>query len=142
MSLGLGFSALGFAPFGTGDVDTAPAPASDNLIDEFGVQQSARAIDSTTGQYILNADGRFRGMPRVRQLVLLALRSMSTPTGDMGPQTLKRIQTDIEAALANLISRGLVAIVDVDAFAELPARARAGLKWRDLTTNQEFVEPI
>lgn len=142
MSLGFGLSALGFAPFGLGDVDTAPAPATDNLIDAKGVQQSARAIDAATGQYVLNADGRMQGMPRVEQLVLLRVRAMTLPAGDVTPNLTAKIAIMMQTGLADLVQQGFIAILGVVPFAEQPTRIRAALKYRDLTTGKEVLVPL
>jgi hypothetical protein len=153
MSLGAGFSAAGFSPAGTGDVDTASAPPTTNMVDEKGAQQSARAIDAATGDYILNADGRFRGMPRVRQLVLLRIRTLLNSSainrlgleqlaGDRDSGTPRRFENSLRAALSDLVTAKLVTIIDITSAVELPTRLRGALRWRDLTTNQEYVEPI
>jgi len=142
MNLGFGLSDMGFAPFGTGDVDLAPTPPTENLLDARGVQQSARAIDAATGQYILNADGRFQGMPRVQQLVLLRVRAMPAIGGDVTATLQQRLLTQLQKALADLVTAGLVQIIAVVGYLELPTRERLGLKWRDLTTGQELIEPL
>lgn len=142
MSGGFGFSRMGFAPFGTGDIITAPAPSSENLLDAKGVQQSARAIDAATGQYILNADGSFQGMPHVEQLVLLAIRAMPPIGGDAGPLANNRILKQLQVTLADLVSQGLIAILGLGAVAVTPTQVRAGLRWRDLTTQQERTTPL
>src|SRR5580698_10881847 len=98
MPLGFGLSDMGFAPIGTGDVVLAPIPPTENLLDAKGVQQSARAIDAATGQYILNADGRFQGMPRVQQLVLLRIRAMPPIGGDVTATLQQRMLTALQSA--------------------------------------------
>lgn len=153
MSLGAGFSAAGFSPAGFGDVDAAPAPATDNLVDEKGVQQNARAIDPATGQYILSSTGRAQGMPRVRQLVLLRIRTLlnssayrgmglAAPSGDNDGQALRRLEVSLRAALADLVKAGLAQILGVVGASDVPTRNRAALRWKDLTTGQEYREPL
>jgi len=142
MTLGAGLSASGLSPAGFGDIDQLPAPATENLVDAHGVQQSARAIDPATGQYVQNADGRFQGMPRVEQLVVLRVRAMTLPAGDVTPDLTQRLKTMMATGLADLVSRGLISIVSVVAFAESPTRQRAALKYRDLTTNKEVLVPL
>lgn len=142
MSLGAGFSAAGFSPAGFGDVDQLPSPATENLVDAKGVQQNARAIDPVTGQYVLNADGRFQGMPRVEQLVVLLVRAMQMPSGDVTPNMNLQLKTLVTSTLAPLVNEGLVAILDVVSYLEQPSRARAALKYRDLTTGREVLVPL
>ena len=153
MTLGAGFSAAGLSPAGFGDIVTAAAPATDNLIDEFGVQQNARAIDPSTGQYILRSTGRAQGMPRVRQLVLLRVRTVlgssavsslgfAAPGGDRDEHTGKRIEAAFAAALSDLVKANLIAIVSVTFSADTNTRERGQLIWRDLTTNTEYREPV
>ncbi len=151
MTLGAGFSAAGFSPAGFGDIDTAAAPASDNLVDANGAQQTARAIDPATGQYILNADGRAQGMPRTRQLVLLRIKTVlnSSVVKDLGMRKQsedrsaivdRRIQANLADALADLVKLGMVEILSNDVTNDSPSRDRAILRWKDLTTGQEFTE--
>lgn len=142
MSLGAGFSAAGVAPAGFGDLDLLPTPATENLVDAKGKQQSARAVDAPTGQYILNADGRFQGMPRVEQLVVLAVRAMVLPAGDVTPNFTTQLKTLVASTLASLVNQGLVQILDVVSYLEQPSRARAALKYRDLTTGKEVMVPL
>lgn len=156
---GFGFAAFGFTPFGWGDVDTAPAPATDLYIDsDNGSQQTARKIDAATGQYVLGASGRVQGMPRARQLVQLRIRTvlkssvvqtlgMVSPQGDVGPRTAQRLANAVTDALADLVRAKVIAIVSITSGTETPTRARGALRWRDLTTaatssGQEFTEPL
>ena len=150
---GAGFAPAGFSPAGTGSVATATAMATDNLIDDRGAQQSARAIDPATGQYVLRSTGRSEGMPRVRQLVLIRVRTVLGSSaiaglgvaqvgGDNTVTAQRRLQGTLEQALSDLVKAKLVAIVSVTLSSDVPTRLRAALKWRDLTTNQEFIEPL
>lgn len=152
--LGAGFSAAGFSPAGTGDVTLANAPATDILIDsDDNSQQSARKIDAATGQYVLSASGRIQGMPRVRQLVLLRLKTvlnsstiaglgMAAMGGDRNGSTVSRFQNAITAALADLVTGKLVAIIAIAAATDTPTRLRGAVRWRDLTTATEYTEPL
>ena len=153
MSLGAGFSAAGFSPAGTGDLDLAPAPATDIMVDEKGVQQSARRIDPATGQYVLGPSGRIQGMPRARQLVLLRIKTvlnsssvaglgLEQASGDRDQNATRRIQNQLSAALADLVTAKLIAILSITAATETPTRIRGALRWKDLTTSQEFTEPL
>ncbi len=142
MSLGAGFSQAGFSPAGFGDVDQLAAPATENLVDAKGVQQVARAIDPATGQYIQNADGRFQGMPRVEQMVVLLVRAMQLPSGDVTDNFNAKLKVLVASTLAPLVNQGLVTILDVVAYLEQPSRARAALKYRDLTTGREVLVPL
>ena len=147
MTLGAGFSAAGFCPAGFGDIDAAPAPVTGNLIDDKGVQQTARAIDPATGDYILNASGRVQGMPRSRQLVLLRIKTrLGTSTiaslgmrdqgGDRSIVADRRLQADLAAAVDDLVQSGIIDVLSADVFAESNVRDRALLRWRDLATGQ------
>jgi hypothetical protein len=148
MPLGAGFSAAGFSPGGFGDLEEAPEPATDNLIDENGVQQTARAIDAATGEYILNASGRAQGMPRARQLVLLRIKtrfgSAAIPGlgvrdqgGDRDIVAERRLKADLTAAVDDLVQAGIIRVLSVDVAADSPVRERALLRWEDLTTGQQ-----
>lgn len=139
---GAGFSAAGFSPAGFGDIDELPAPATENLVDAKGVQRNARAINPATGQYVLNADGRFQGMARVEQLVVLLVRAMTLPAGDVTSNMKLQLQTLLAKTLAPLVTQGLITILDVVPYLEQPSRARAALKYRDLTTDQEVLVPL
>lgn len=153
MSVGAGFSAAGFSPAGWGDLDTAPAPAKDLLLDDKGIQQSARAIDARTGQYILNPSGRPQGMPRVRQLVLLRVKTvlnsaavqnigLARMSGDRTANAPKTLETNLRNALDDLVKAKLVNIVSVASTNDISTRILGYLKWQDLTTGQEFQEPL
>lgn len=152
MTLGAGFSAAGFSPAGFGDVDSAPAPATNNLIDANGIQQTARAIDPTTGDYVLNANGRAQGMPRSSQLVLLRIKTrLGTSTvaslgtrdqgGDRSIVADRRLRADLAAAVDDLVQAGIIQLIAIDVNAELTTRDRALLRWRDLATGQEASFP-
>lgn len=152
--LGAGFSAAGFSPAGTGDVTLAAAPATDTLIDsDDGSQQSARKIDAATGQYVLSASGRIQGMPRVRQLVLLRIKTVLNSStiaglglarmgGDRNGSSVVRFQNAITAALQDLVTGQLVQIVSITAATDTPTRIRGAVRWRDLTTSTEYTEPL
>jgi hypothetical protein len=149
---GAGFCLAGFSPAGFGDIEDAPAPATDNLVDEHGVQQTARAIDPVTGQYILRSTGRFLGMPRTRQLVLIAIKTVLNSSalkgfgleeigGDNDALATRRLEAKLRAALDHLVTKGLIEIVAVPTVGDTPTRIRGALKWLDLATNQVFEEP-
>lgn len=148
MTLGAGFSAAGFCPAGFGDIDSAPAPATDNLIDEHGVQQTARAIDAATGDYILSDSGRVQGMPRSRQLVLLRIKTrldsstiaglgLRDPGGDRSVVVERRIRADLAAAVDDLVQAGIITLLSNDVTADSNVRERALLRWKDVATGQE-----
>jgi len=150
-ALGAGFSAAGFCPAGFGDIVTAPAPATDNLIDSKGIQQSARIIDPVTKDYVLNATGRVQGTTRMRQLVQLrimtALNSssianfgMTQTSGDRSIVIDRRTQANLAAAVDDLVQAGMIQIVTNTVRSDLPSRDRVLFVWRDLTTGQEFPE--
>ena len=148
MTLGLGFSALGFAPFGTGDIDAAPAPATDNLIDDKGVQRTARAIDPVTRDYVLRASGRAKGVSRATQLVYLRIQTalnsaaisgfgLRETSGDRSAVIDRRVQANLADALSDIVKNGTIALLAVDVNSELPWRQRIKLRWRDLSTGAE-----
>jgi hypothetical protein len=153
MSKGAGFAPAGLSPAGTGTVDAAPSIASGNLIDAFGAQQSARAFDPSTGKFILNANGRVQGMPRVLQLVYLRVRTLLNSSavknlglkplgGDNDSTALQRIRTSLDVALGDLVKQGLILILSVSGYSDVPTRTRTALKFRDLTTGLEYTVPL
>jgi hypothetical protein len=150
---GAGFSPAGLSPAGTGTVAPAPIVPTDNLVDATGTQQSARAFDPATGKFILNADGRVQGMPRVQQLVYLRIRTLlnssaivglglAPPPADNNGSALQQIQNGLENALGDLVTAGLVQIVGVTGYSATPTQTRSQLKFRDLTTNLEYTVPL
>jgi hypothetical protein len=150
--LGAGFSAAGFCPAGFGDIVTAPAPATDNLIDENGVQRNARAIDPITGNYILRSTGRAQGVSRSKQLVLIRLRTVLNSSAikglglrdtgaDRNVVIDRRTKANITDALQDLVDAGTIALLNVSVNPELPWRERIKVVWRDLQTSQEDSYP-
>jgi hypothetical protein len=146
--LGAGFSAAGSCPAGFGDIVQAPAPATDNLIDDKGIQRTARAINPITGDYILRASGRAQGVSRSAQLVLIRLRTILNSSsvanlglrasdGDRSAVIDRRTQANITDALQDLVDAGIIELISVTVNADLPWRQRPLVRWRDLSTGAE-----
>lgn len=150
MSLGAGFSAAGFAPAGTGDVDLAPVPTSNLLIDAVtGVQKNARKLDPYSRQYVLDATGAIQGMSGIQQMVLLRLQTVrgSSALPNFGKaaspklvtaNTLRQIQSDVTQALSDMVLQKLIVIGDITTQQVSPTAIDCYVRWTDLTSNTEY----
>jgi len=149
MSLGAGFSAAGFSPGGLGDVDLAPVPTANLLIDaDNGRQQNARKINPYTKQYVTDATGALQGMSGISQMVLLRLLTVrnSSALANFGrasspkvvsANTLRQIQSDVNQALADLVLARLVVVNSVSTINPSPTQVDCFVLWTDLTTGIE-----
>lgn len=153
MSLGAGFSSGGNSPAGTGDVDQATIPSGNLFVDANGVRQNARAIDPATRQYVFNSDGSSSGMPSSLQLVQLRIQTVRDSSalpgfgkrasgGVVTDQTPRRVQGEIEEALADLVAGGVISIVSITVSRANPTRIYGILLWRDIATGIEIPTEI
>lgn len=156
MPIGAGLCPAGIAPAGYGVPDTVGPPASIPLPDpKTGLAQTGRFLDPTTKDYAFTSDGRLQGMPTVRQLVQLAIKTTlgSSALIDLGID-MKRIRDKADGfdqkvtsvltdAIAPLVRQGLVQIDSVEVFDEPNPDAAIGiLNWTDLTTGQPQPTPF
>ena len=148
MSLGAGFSSGGNSPAGTGDVDQGTIPSGNLFVDANGIRQNARAISPVTRQYIFNSDGSSSGMPSSLQLVQLRDSSAlpgfgkRASGGVVTDQTPRRVQGEVEEALADLVAGGVISIVSITVQRANPTRIYGILLWRDIATGVEIPTEI
>jgi len=152
--LGAGAAPAGIAAAGYGLSSSATAPQNAVLPDpQSGLPQTGRAIDPATGDYILTADGRTLGMSTAQQLVQLAISTTlgSSAVASLGqalsaikekrPGFQRQAATAVQAALANAISSGVIALLSVKVIEPKtnPDAAVIEFVWKDLTTG--IVQP-
>lgn len=153
MSLGAGFSAAGTSPAGTGDVDQATIPSGNLFVDANGVRQPCRKIDPATRQYVLNDDGSSSGMPSSLQLVQLRIQTLrdssalpgfgKRATGSVvNERTAPRVKVDVQDALSDLVTSGIIRIISVKVERANPTRIYGVVRWDDLTTGIEHATEI
>lgn len=127
----LGFGACGFgaAGFGWGTPASAGAGTARLLIQTdgpgAGTPGDCEKIDTTTGDYVLDAAGNEVGWDSLSQQVYLALRTelgsaadqtmgITLPKGGVITEGIKaQIASAVERALANLTGAGLLTIVSI-----------------------------
>lgn len=153
MSLGAGFSSGGNSPAGTGDVDQGTIPSGNLFVDANGIRQNARAISPVTRQYIFNSDGSSSGMTSSLQLVQLRIQTVRDSSalpgfgkrasgGVVTDQTPRRVQGEVEEALADLVAGGVISIVSITVQRANPTRIYGILLWRDIATGIEIPTEI
>lgn len=142
----------GFAPAGVflAGIGYQEAPARDRsqaLTDDYGRRHGARYIDPFTKRYAIDANGRYKGMPNVAQLVELAFLTEAgssavpgmglTPAGGVVSNGFVAERKEaVRKALLSLTQSGLVELVSVDV--DISRRPTMTLvRWRDLTTSQD-----
>lgn len=106
----------------TGPIVNSPIVPND-LTDINNQVQSARVINSVTGDYELNANGTFTGCPAIQTDVYLALFTTlnSSCVSGLGsslnsikiitPNINKQVFSAVQQALASLISQGLLVLL-------------------------------
>jgi len=148
VSLGAGFSSAGGSPAGTGDVDQGTIPSGNLFVDANGVRQNARAISPVTRQYVFNDDGSISGMASSLQLVQLRVQTVRDSSalpgfgkrasgGVVTDQTPRRVQNELEEALADIVASGIIAIVSITVSRATPTRIYGILLWRDIASGIE-----
>lgn len=142
----------GLAPAGTflagfGYQETPARDRSQALTDDFGRRHGARYIDPLTRRYAIDANGRYKGMSNIAQLVELAFLtqagSSSMPALGLAPAGgvisngfVAERKEAIRNALSSLTQSGLVELVSIDV--DISRRPTMTLvRWRDLTTSTE-----
>jgi hypothetical protein len=139
MPIGAGLFPAGLFPAGFGQPEQAGPPATALLPDpSTGQTQTGRLINQQTGDYVFTADGRLEGMATVSQLVLLAIKNIDlSQIQQKGPGFERALAARVQAAVADLVTRGLVQIISVvQAATSNPDAGIAVLTWRDLTQGQ------
>ena len=144
MTVGAGFSASGFSPAGTGDVDQPAVPTGNLLKDAKGASQNARQIDPATRQYVVDSTGALAGMNGVSQMVLLRLMTLknsstipgfgkNAPPKDMGSNITQRISADVRDALNDMVAARLILINAISVLTSTSTQVTTYVKWTDLT---------
>jgi len=155
---GIGVGPAGMFPAGMGEPDLAPVPGGGVFLDAQGVQQTGRAIDLHTGRYTYDAYGNCVGTSTMRQLVQIAVTTVlnsSAVTGlghrlrdlkDIGANYEKDLDVIVREALADLVARNLITVLDVTAVRFGATGVRTGVyghaRFRDLTTGLEDTAPL
>lgn len=150
MPVGIGLCPVGSSPYGFGTPDAAPIPGGKPLRDTLtGAQLSSRKIDPRTKDYTFDAFGRIVGMTQAQQLVQLAL---STDKGSSAIRNLghelrtltvisanftRRVEELITQALAAIVQRGLIEIVQITVERVGKTGAFTRVRWRDTSTKSE-----
>ncbi len=145
MPSGLGTQPFGISPYGIGTPITAPVPGGEILRHVVtGEACGGRRIER--GDYVFDEYGRPSGMPNAHQLVLLAVSTAkgSSAMIELGHniRSIERItsnivyqvSTTVRAAVAHIVERGLIEVVDVVVEQVRPGTVRARLRWRDLSS--------
>lgn len=144
MPVGAGLFPAGRFPAGFGQPETAPPPPTAALPDtSTGLSLTGRFINQQTKDYVFLPDGRLQGMQTVQQLVLLAINNIDLSTIlEKGPNFQRNLASRVQAALSDLISRGLVQLLQVVVTQPGPDSGLATAYWRDLTTGKDDQTPI
>jgi len=134
-------------PYGVGTPNTAAGNTGKAIDDGEGSQQGSRYIDPRSRAYVINDDGRIKGMPNLRHLVLHTLMTelgssaqpglgLKPASGVIGRDIEFRRDSDVRNALADLVNRGLIEVVSVTV--DRTSRPVLTLvRFRDLTTNED-----
>jgi hypothetical protein len=144
MGIGAGLYPAGLFPAGYGQPATAPFSPTAPLPDPMtGLSRTGRLVNQTTGDYVMQADGRLQGMPTVEQLVLLAiLRIDTSDLQEKTPNFRNVLSGRVENALASLIQAKQVQIRQLVVLSPNQDAALALLDWVDLTTGAPVQTPI
>lgn len=144
---GAGFSPAGVSPAGSGTPATTTGPSGTALTDDYGRQHGARYIDPATRRYVLDANGRYKGMPAVSQMVELAFLTlrgssalpnlgMEKPSGVIGSNFVAKREQAVREAFQFLTRAQLAELVSVTV--DTSRRPVVSIvRWRDLTTAEE-----
>ncbi len=144
--MGFGTSPVGGFPVGFSSPTTATAPATPT--------RYVRAIGVDTKDYAIDATGAFARTSPVRQRVVLALCTMiesSNVQRDWGISRPPKMGRNFEAQVEAAVRKAMWQLVDVEKLVAIESvtvergsggRARATMLFRDLTTDQTFVEGV
>lgn len=149
---GAGFQRAGLTPAGIGTPSAAPVYGGSIMRDDnTGLPAQGRYIDPALGTYVLDSFGRAKGTTEVRQLVLLAAKTvlgssamttLGQSLGDVktiGPTFQKDVSDRLRSAFAPIVARGLMKInnIDVQQMLDNRGRVQAVVRWTDTTTGKE-----
>lgn len=148
---GFGSQYAGSSPAGFG----APTPSGQgpNVVlpdEKVGGSHGSRMINPVTRDYVINAYGRLVGMSNVHQLVQIAITKASPQLEaidrlDGGFE--KEVLAILSAALVNIVNQGFIEVLGVETRMNAAGKLKPGqavtvLKWRDLTTKEDFGSPV
>ena len=150
---GAGIQPAALSPGGVGTPSLAAyAPGGVQRNVNSGTSVGARSIDPKLRQYVFDANGRTTGMSSTQQLVQLAVSTTlgSSTVRGLGQSLSKvdritdnfvrRVSDVYTNALADLVSRKLIAITSIDVQQVTgTSRAFVVVKWTDLSTGSEEV---
>lgn len=147
--IGLAGASLGLSYAGIGEFVGQTINTNPDLITTDNTIGNQRAIDFSTGQYMVNADGTFIGVSGAINSVALALKNIkgSASANNIG-QTFSQIQTigdnflpqitqQVSSALSDLINRQIITIIKVEVIGQNNTQ-QIIVKWTDLSSNLTF----
>jgi hypothetical protein len=146
---GFGSQAYGSSPYGLGTPAVA-SPLEGSILRDDTTNETwgSRRIDPSTGDYVLDDNGRVLGMHDTKHLVLLAVKTDkgSSALRSLGhelrsidritPNFARRVDSTMRAAVQHLINRKLIEFIDTRVQIVRPGVAFVRLRWRDLLTGQ------
>lgn len=151
VNLGFGLCPMGSTPMGFGLPGSIDAMAPRPLIRVDGTQGDAALIDTTTGDYVLDASGNKVGWGALDQEVYLRLRQTlgSSADADVGidlpvggnitPDLAQKNRNAVELALQPLTAAAMIEIVDVIT-TRINGKTDAitlEVRWRDLSAGDD-----
>lgn len=152
-NLGVGVSPAGVGPFGIGTPALAIQPTGKALQGAGGAQYGSRKISTAAdsfGQYVIDADGNVTGDRDVRQMVILAARTIlgSSVVAGLGGtfSEIRKIGDDfkslmtskIQAAFSDLAKAQMISIDSIEITEFDGGRTFTRVFITDLTTKQQF----
>lgn len=146
-NVGAGACPMGASPCGFGVPGSIGSAVPAALRKPDATIGAAAAINPKTGDYELDANGHRIGSDPVTPMVFLAIRTIkgSAATTDLGigelPATLDddagaRLRALVDAALAALVTAGLVEVVNTAVARAGTSAATLTVEWRDLTSGK------
>lgn len=143
----MGACPAGSSPCGFGTVARLPSTVTPILRKPDGTQGDCRAIDTRTGDYVLDASGNAVGWDSLDQKVYLALRTdlgssaeqslgVQWPTGVIRDDMAARNKAAVVAALKRLTEAGEIVLLDVITTRIGPTRMSREVRWRATGSNR------
>ena len=147
MTLGMGICPFGSAPLGFGTPASSATNYAALLVKPDGTRGDCCAIDTVTGDYLLDAAGNKVGGDSIPQMVYLALRTArgSSCVPDLGigafPATIgdnitQRLTETVTTALSDMIAAKLIEIVTLTVERRGVGAVQIRLDWRNLITGE------
>jgi hypothetical protein len=149
---GIGRAPLGSSSFGYGAPTRASSTSAKLYLDERGVLRNAAAVDAVTGDLVRDPlTGIHRGMNSTQQQVYLAVRTIKgssivqrlgilTKVKVITDTTAQKVRSEVNTALADLVSRGLITVGTIDVQRVRATGIRVHVYWTDLTNGETNVE--